>query len=122
MNSASREPQSCSMASLTVREVVSGPGVSRYGSCRESVMVRDPPLPDGCFRRRYVWNPAGRAPGDAPARIPQTSRGPYEFVGRCWSSSACPRASLAPDPESIRVVRRAEAGPGPYRAAGDLDL
>src|SRR5262245_33755504 len=34
MNAASREPQSCSMASLVARDVVSGPGVSRKGSRR----------------------------------------------------------------------------------------
>src|ERR1700687_492622 len=39
MNSASREPQSWSIASLTVREVVSGPGVSSQESRRGSVMA-----------------------------------------------------------------------------------
>src|SRR5262245_53674444 len=39
MNSTSREPQSRSIASLTVREVVRGPGVSSQGSRRGSVMA-----------------------------------------------------------------------------------
>src|SRR5215468_3244169 len=39
MNSTSREPQSRSIAALTVREVVSGPGVSSQGSRRGSVMA-----------------------------------------------------------------------------------
>src|SRR5574342_1255746 len=39
MNSASREPQSWSIAPFTVRAVVSGPGVSSQGSRRDSVMA-----------------------------------------------------------------------------------
>ena len=38
MNAGSREPQSCSMACLTVADVVKGPGVSSHGSGRGSCM------------------------------------------------------------------------------------
>ena len=50
---ASREPQSCSIAALTLREVVRGPGVSRSAS-----PVSDEPRTKGSAMR---WSLAGHA-------------------------------------------------------------
>src|SRR5437773_1427515 len=54
MNSASREPQSWSIASLTAREVVSGPGVSSQGSRRGSVIAMSLSRLVSCLRSRVT--------------------------------------------------------------------